>query len=217
MLWLLRAQSFELGEMNNRLMLLYCGFKRHLKRIVCRKFDTFLSKNQIALRKFETDLPKFRNNARKFVRIFELYFADKAVISECVKTIAASKIRGRFVQVSCPSKFRCFSLLFAEFRRNSSKFALITFAQYCTPKGLSIQDTYKCTLYTLLRTNITFLSGEYITKIGARIIQLNKKHFKHHKMGKLKLESYLINKQQPIKSHGVNTCVIDYIWDQVWG
>ena len=85
------------------------------------------------------------------------------------------------------------------------------------PKGLSIQDTYKFALYTLLRTNITFLSGEHITKIGARIIQLNKKHFKHHKMGKLKLESYLLNKQRPIKSHGVNTSVIDYVWDQVRG
>ena len=61
------------------------------------------------------------------------------------------------------------------------------------PKGLSIQDIYKFALYTLLRTNITSLSGEYITKIGARIIQLNKKHFKYHKMGKLKLESYLLN------------------------
>ena len=85
------------------------------------------------------------------------------------------------------------------------------------PKGLSIQDIYKFALYTLLRTNITFLSGEYITKIGERIIRLNNKHFKHHKMGKLKLESYLLNKQRPIKSHGVNTCVIDYVWDQVRG
>ena len=36
-------------------------------------------------------------------------------------------------------------------------------------------------------------------------------------MGKLKLESYLLSKQRPIKSHGVNTCVIDYVWDQVRG
>ena len=36
-------------------------------------------------------------------------------------------------------------------------------------------------------------------------------------MGKLKLESYLLNKQRPIKSHGVNTCVVDYVWDQVRG
>ena len=85
------------------------------------------------------------------------------------------------------------------------------------PKGLSIQDTYKFALYTLKKTNITFLSGEYITKIGVRIIQLNKKHFKHHKMGEIKFESYLSNKQRPIKSYGVNTCVIDYVWDQVRG
>lgn len=80
------------------------------------------------------------------------------------------------------------------------------------PKGLNTRDTYKFALYTLL-TNIIFLSGVYIIKIGAKIIQLNKKHFKHHKMGGLKLESYLLNKQRPIKSHGVNTCVIDYVWD----
>ena len=85
------------------------------------------------------------------------------------------------------------------------------------PKVLSIRDKYKFALYTLLETNFTFLSGEHITKIGARIIKLNKKHFKHHKMGKLKLESYLLNKQRPIKSHGVNTCVIDYVWYQVTG
>lgn len=36
-------------------------------------------------------------------------------------------------------------------------------------------------------------------------------------MGKLRLESYLLNKQRPIKSHGVNTCVVDYVWDQVRG
>ena len=34
-------------------------------------------------------------------------------------------------------------------------------------------------------------------------------------MGQLKLESYLLNKQRPIKSHGVNACVVDYVWDQV--
>ena len=72
-------------------------------------------------------------------------------------------------------------------------------------------------MYTLLKENFSILSGQHISKIGAKIIQLNKKYFKHHKMGKLKLESYLLNKQRPIKSHGVNTCVIDYVWDQVRG
>ena len=36
-------------------------------------------------------------------------------------------------------------------------------------------------------------------------------------MGSLKLESYLLNKQRPIKSYGANSCVIDYVWDQVRG
>ncbi|XP_068723522.1 uncharacterized protein [Montipora capricornis] len=36
-------------------------------------------------------------------------------------------------------------------------------------------------------------------------------------MGRLKLESYLLNKQRPIKSHGENTCVVEFVWDQVRG
>ena len=80
--------------------------------------------------------------------------------------------------------------------------------------NMSIRDTYKFALYTLMKTNITFLSGEYITHIGCEIVKLDNKRVKKHKMGKLKLESYLLNKQRPI---GVNTCVIDYIWDQVRG
>ena len=72
-------------------------------------------------------------------------------------------------------------------------------------------------MYTLLKNKFTVLSQEVISGIGCKIIKLTKKQFKHHKMGKLKLESYLFNKQRPIKSHGVNTCVIDYVWDQVQG
>ena len=33
-------------------------------------------------------------------------------------------------------------------------------------------------------------------------------------MGALKLESLFLDKQRPIKSHGENTCVLDYVWDQ---
>ena len=38
-----------------------------------------------------------------------------------------------------------------------------------------------------------------------------------HKMGSLKLESYLLSKQRPIKRYGEQSCVIDFIWDQVRG
>lgn len=85
------------------------------------------------------------------------------------------------------------------------------------PIGMSTRDVYKFALLTLLKNKFTTNSAEYTIGIGCKIIKLDKEHFKHHKMGKLKLESYLLNKQLPIKSHGVNTCVVDYVWDQVQG
>ena len=36
-------------------------------------------------------------------------------------------------------------------------------------------------------------------------------------MGGLKLDSYFLNNHKRIKSYGKNTCVIDYVWDQVRG
>ena len=85
------------------------------------------------------------------------------------------------------------------------------------PKHLTKRDTYKFMMYTLLKQKFTILSGESIEKLGGRIVPYNKKQFLSQSMGKLKLESYLLNKQRPIKSHGVNTCVVDYVWDQVKG
>ena len=85
------------------------------------------------------------------------------------------------------------------------------------PVNLSKLDVYKLAMYTLLNNKFSKLSQEVISGIGCKIIKLDKKQIKHHKMGKLRLESYLLNKQRPIKSHGVNTCVVDYVWDQVRG
>ena len=85
------------------------------------------------------------------------------------------------------------------------------------PVNLSKLDIYKFAMYTLLKNKFTILSQEVITGIGCEIIKLNKKKPQKHKLGKLKLESYLLNKQRPIKSHGKNTCVVDYVWDQVRG
>ena len=82
---------------------------------------------------------------------------------------------------------------------------------------LNNDDMYKFMVYALLKNNFTLLSAEEIKKIGCKIITHNKKFFMKLKMGKLKLESYLLNKQRPIKSHGKNTCVVDFIWDQVRG
>ena len=85
------------------------------------------------------------------------------------------------------------------------------------PVNLSKLDIYKFAMYTLLKNKFAILSQEVISGIGCEIIKLTKKQFKNRKMGKLKLESYLLNKQRPITRHGENTCVVDYVWDQVRG
>ena len=94
-----------------------------------------------------------------------------------------------------------------------------TYGSFTTnkPYNMSKRDGYKFALYTLMNKKITFLSGESVTQIGFDITRLNKKRPQKHKLGKLKLESYLLNKQRPITRHGENTCVVDYVWDQVRG
>ena len=94
-----------------------------------------------------------------------------------------------------------------------------TYGSFTTnkPYNMSKRDGYKFALCTLMNKNITFLSGESVTQIGFDITRLNKKRPQKHKLGKLKLESYLLNKQRPITRHGKNTCVVDYVWDQVRG
>ena len=83
--------------------------------------------------------------------------------------------------------------------------------------NLSREDMYKFAMFTLLKNKFKTLSSENTEKIGCKIIHHNEKHFKKQRMGSLKLESYLLSKQRPIKRHGENTCVIDYVWDQVKG
>ena len=89
--------------------------------------------------------------------------------------------------------------------------------QTMMPVGLSQDDKYKFVLYTLLNSNISLLSGESIYELGFDIIKLEKRNIIHHKMGRLKLETYLLKHQKPIKSHGSDLCVIDYIYDAIKG
>lgn len=77
-------------------------------------------------------------------------------------------------------------------------------------------DSYKFGISALLKNKWTILSGEFIEKLGIKIIQEDKNSEKS-KSGKLKLESYLINKQKPITRYGEDACVIDYVWSQVRG
>ena len=82
---------------------------------------------------------------------------------------------------------------------------------------LSRHDMYKYMVYTLLKNNFTLQSAQVITKIGAKVMVYNKQFFREHFMEGVKLESHLLSKHGKIKSHGKNTCVEDFIWDQVKG
>ncbi|XP_068684491.1 uncharacterized protein [Montipora foliosa] len=82
---------------------------------------------------------------------------------------------------------------------------------------LSLKDMYKFFMYTLLENNFEPLSAEVITRIGGKVITHNPQFFAHHFMAGLKLESYLLSKQRKPKSYGSDSCVIDYVWDQVRG
>ena len=85
------------------------------------------------------------------------------------------------------------------------------------PIGLNRRDKYKFALSELMKSGVNLLSGESISDLGFNIIGLDKKQPVYTKMGRLKLESYLLNKQRPITKHGVKSCVLDYVWDQVRG
>ena len=82
---------------------------------------------------------------------------------------------------------------------------------------LSLEDMYKFFMYTLLTSNFTLLSADVITEIGGRVITYNPQFFAHHFMAGLKLESYLLSNQRKPKSYGSDSCVLDYVWDQVRG
>lgn len=83
------------------------------------------------------------------------------------------------------------------------------------PENLSVDDIYKYLMYILLTKKFNILSGEYIDEIGGTLIPFKKSRTIKHKMGSLKLESYFLSKQKPIRKHGENLCVYDYVWSQV--
>jgi len=97
----------------------------------------------------------FRNSLRNFEALFELScensilsakwrskfrmtFRGLARFFANGKTIAVSKKQRNFEENSFGSKYRSFSKVFETFRRNSSKFVLVTFAQYCISVNLSV-------------------------------------------------------------------------------
>ena len=92
-----------------------------------------------------------------------------------------------------------------------------TFGPFNTkmPVGLSKRDKYKFALSELMKSGINLVSGQSISELGFNIIGLGNKQPVNTKMGSLKLESYLLNKQRPITKHGAKSCVVDCVWDQV--
>ena len=82
---------------------------------------------------------------------------------------------------------------------------------------LDRHDMYKFIMYTLLVNNFSLQSAQVITKIGAKVLTHKKQFFREHFMEGVKLDSHLLSKHRKIKTHGTNTCVEDFIWDQVKG
>lgn len=71
---------------------------------------------------------------------------------------------------------------------------------------------YKYMIYTLLQNNLSILSTQTIANVGAKITTHNEQFFKHHKAGALKLSTFFLEKQFPIKQRRDNTCMVDFVW-----
>ena len=76
---------------------------------------------------------------------------------------------------------------------------------------------YKLFIYLLLNNGFSILSTQTVEEIGASVIHHKKSYFKHHKMGRFKLESYFLDNKNKFKVRRSDTCVIDYIWSQFRG
>ena len=119
----------------------------------------------------------FRNSLRNFEALFELScenliplakwcskfrltFRGLAQFFANGKTIAVLKKQRKFEENSFGSKYRSFSKVFKTFRRNSSKFVLITFAQYCmciSRKRRAVDISWLFALIIAIYLSIPFL------------------------------------------------------------
>ena len=72
----------------------------------------------------------------------------------------------------------------------------------------------KFLVFTLLQHDFSVLSTHTTANIGAKIMIHKPLEFKQMKVGALKLNSFFLDKQFPIKQRGDNTCMIDFIWHQ---
>lgn len=79
---------------------------------------------------------------------------------------------------------------------------------------MSNDDMYKFMVFTLLQHDFSVLSTQTIANIGAKIMAPKPLELRNMKVGVLKLNSFFLDKQFPIKQRGENTCMIDFIWHQ---
>lgn len=77
---------------------------------------------------------------------------------------------------------------------------------------MDTDDMYKYMIYTILQNNFSILSTQKIANVGAKITTNNEQFFKHHKAGALKLSTFFLDKQLPIKQRAENTFMVDFVW-----
>ena len=103
-------------------------FRRALRKLCSKCRST--TKFRATFRSSSKFLAKNRS-VTKFRTTFRTKFRRDAEISKADKTMAQRNFTHVRVKIQWQTKFRSFSPLFADFRRNLANFVLITFNQYC--------------------------------------------------------------------------------------
>ena len=79
-------------------------------------------------------------------------------------------------------------------------------------------DQTKFLMNELIDHKMELPSFYYITKIGADVVQYEQQDIIDHKMGNIKLDSYIVNyhnDKQKIKQYDKDSCIINYIWNEI--
>ena len=172
-----------------------------------KNISTNNMKEKLVYEKIRVSLNRYR---RQEMRMAGFHIKKNVPFARLFKQ-RIDQIPGRRIRVSI-SVF----ITIKDLQRNET--AQITYGPFQKDiPHLDLQDMYKFFMYTLLTSSFTLLSAEVITEIGGRVITHEPQFFTHHFMAGLKLESYLLSNQRKPKSYGSDSCVIDFVWDQVRG
>ena len=170
-----------------------------------KNISTNNMKEKLVYEKIRVSLNRYR---RQEMRMAGFHIKKNVPFARLFKQ-RIDQIPGRRIRVSI-SVF----ITIKDLQRNET--AQITYGPFQKDiPHLDLQDMYKFFMYTLLTSSFTLLSAEVITEIGGRVITHEPQFFAQHFMAGLKLESYLLSNQRKPKSYGSDSCVIDFVWDQV--